>query len=65
MVSNRRYFPIDMSSAQLRVPSVTVPFNMSEQGKSEPLRLAMRKTIMQIFCANCVSRFGSLPEQKL
>ena len=53
----------DMSSAQLRVPSVTVRFDTSEQGKSETLRLAMRKTIMQIFCANCISRLGRLSEQ--
>ena len=34
-----------MSSAQLRVPSVTARFNISEQGKSETIRLAMRKPI--------------------
>ena len=52
----------DMSSAQHRVPSVTVRFDMSQQGKSETRRLAMRKTIMQIFFANCISRLSRLPE---
>ena len=47
IVSNRRYLRIlessianDMSSTQLRVPSVTVRFDMSEQGKSETLRFS-------------------------
>jgi len=46
----------DMTSAQLRVPSLTVRLYSSEQGKSETLRLDMRIMSNEIFCSSSVAR---------
>ena len=50
----------DMTSVQLRVPSLRVHLYSSEQGKSETLRLELRITSNEILCANCISKLGCL-----
>ena len=48
----------DMTSAQLRAPSLAVRLNSSEEGKSETLRLGLRVMSNEIFCPKCRTKLG-------